>query len=183
MDELLKSWTAATTNLKYGVQRVFHDVLALAAEGKTHLAYGADYHNGSPCLVNTVGAMLTTGGGSGIPGRHFGEVVELFDSINREFAERGINTEYRQVSEVAAETLLRNFAPLKEPETPMKENEFGFDGPYMEPSDEYMAKALVEIFSNPGIMEQPATGCLIFDAADAINELDLAVHRTNVDKY
>lgn len=180
MDELLKSWTAATTDLKYGVQRVFHDVLALAAEGKTHLTYNADYHNGSPCLVNSVGAMLTTGGGSGIPSNHFGEVVGLFDQINLEFAARGINTEFHRVSEVAAETLLRNFAPLKEPETPMKENDYDFDGPYIEPSDEYMAKALVEMFQSEAIPDC-AVGT-VFNAAEVMDTFDMQLARVDVNE-
>ncbi len=173
MDELLKKWTAATGDLKWGVQRVFHDVFALAAEGKTHLIYGADYYNGMPCLVNTVGGMLTTGGGNGIPMQYFDEVVSLFDQINGKFAEMGINTEPHLVSEVAAETLLRNFAPLSAPPEPETKEPTGTR--YIEPSDEDMAKAMVSLFTadteNTGTMPD-----IIVDVDD-----DLAVGRMSLE--
>jgi hypothetical protein len=149
MPELLTRWAGATGELKYGVQRVFHDVFVLAAEGKTHLIYGADYYQGMPCLVNTVGGMLTTGGGEGIPSAHFGQVVGLFDDINREFERLGINTEPNRVSEVAAETLLRNFAELKPlpPEPGIVDAKMS--GPILpETSDEEMAEAMVSLFTS-----------------------------------
>lgn len=166
MTTLLNQWTAATGDLKYGVQRVFHDVFSLAAEGKTHLIYGADYYNGMPCLVNTVGGMLSTGGGEGIPSEYFGEVVRLFDEINREFERTGINTESHRVSETAAETLLRNFAPLKDvPPAPMHFNpDATVNEQYIEPSDDAMAAAMVAIFT----MESRVTETI----PDVLSDLD-----------
>lgn len=145
LDTLFTSWTKATANLKYGVQRVFHDTLSLAAEGKTTLIYGADYRNGSPCLVNTVGSMLTVGGGSGIPTANFREVVSLFDQINVELFSRMVNTTLGTVSENAADVLVYHFAPLKEvPETPAVVGEV--DGTYYEPTDEEVAESITLLF-------------------------------------
>jgi hypothetical protein len=144
LDDLLTQWTAATADLKFGVQRVFHDTFVLAAEGKTTLIHGADYRDGNPCLVNTVGTMLTTGGGSGIPSAHFGEVVSLFDRINSEFDNNGVNTDHGHVSSLAAEIFVRHFAPLKEapePKTTLAEDVAKQQ--YHEPTDEDMAHDMV----------------------------------------
>jgi hypothetical protein len=142
---LLDKWTQATTNLKPGVQRVFHDTFSLAADGGTHLVYGADYRDGYPCLVNSVGTMLTTGGGSGIPSQHFGEVVSLFDRINTAFESSGVNDNPGTVSALAAEVLLKHFGELK-PMSPLAENRIKqTDLPYYEPTDEEMAQDMVSL--------------------------------------
>lgn len=105
-------WTKATSELDWGAQAVIHDALVLASEGKSSIVYGADYSNGGACLVNTVGQMLHVGGGNGIPSRHFGAMVSEFDRLNREFRNRGINTNER-MSPMAAEVLLYHFGELK----------------------------------------------------------------------
>ena len=140
---LLNQWTVATGKLKYGVQRVFHDVFVLASEEKTTLIHGADYRDGFPCLINTVGGMLTTGGGHGVPSTNFGEVVSLFDQINAHFDSNKINTTPGYVSPITAEILLKNFAPLKDAPPLNIYNE----EPYNEPTDEDMAKAMVALFT------------------------------------
>lgn len=116
-DSLLGQWNTATANLAWGVQRAFRSVFEAVRDDGTSLMYGADYSGGFPCLINTVGVMLTTGGGHGVPSAHFGEVVSLFDRINRELEFRGVNIDPNKVSPIAAEIFLTHFAPLKpEPE-------------------------------------------------------------------
>lgn len=138
---LYEKWTNATANLKPGVQHAFHDVLSLAKDEKVTLVWGADYTgDGGACLVNQAGAMLTTGGGHSIPSRFFGEVVGLFDKINRELMEKSVNTDHH-VSPLAAEVLLHHFAPLKEMViTEVIEEE----GPFVEPTDEEIAGAWIQ---------------------------------------
>lgn len=135
MDKALKDWNTATGNLPYGVQRVFLDTLNLVKDEKIHLVWGADYRDSKPCLVNAVASMLTTGGGHGIPMRHYGKVVSQFDQINAELRTKGINTD-GYVSPLAAEILIRNFGELKpEPEVDTSVVEMS-NGAYVEPSDE-----------------------------------------------
>lgn len=110
---LCLKWNDATAKLAWGVQRAFHSVFELASEGKTHLVYGADYRNNNPCLVNSVGTMLTVGGGNGIPSAHFGEVVRTFDELNRILETKGVNTQPGLVSPLAADVFLQHFAPFK----------------------------------------------------------------------
>lgn len=107
------NWTKATGDLLPGQQAVFLDVLNLVSEGKAHLVYGADYRDGKPCLVNAVGAMLTTSGGQGVPTQYFPAVVCEFDRLNGEFYGAGINTD-GFVSPLAADILIRNFGEVKE---------------------------------------------------------------------
>lgn len=110
------AWFKATSELPWGVQRVLHDTLTLVGEGKVKLVHSADYSNGSPCLVNAVGQMLTAGGGNGIPTAYFGPLVGLFDSINRHFQSvPGYNASGDLVvSPGVGEILVQWFAPLKE---------------------------------------------------------------------
>jgi hypothetical protein len=156
-----RQWTEATAALDWGVQRVFHDTFKLVADGKTHLVWGADYRDGKPCLVNAVATMLssTSGkGGTGLPSAHFGQVVSLFDAINRDLQRQGVNDDSGYVSPFAAEILLQHFAPLK----PVPEgenltqavNEAGAnaelaEGIYVEPSDEDFARDLLNGMKAP----------------------------------
>lgn len=142
ISNLLRKWTDATSKLEWGQQRMFTDALTLVAEGKSHLVYGADYRDGYPCLVNAVAAMSTTSGGQGIPSQYFGEVVSLFDQINRHFETvSGYNdASVRQVSPYTADILLHYFAPLKDKpiEAAVNEavqNEAFANGSYREPKD------------------------------------------------
>lgn len=148
LDELYVKWTQATAALPWGVQRVFHDVFDLAQQGKTTLIYGSDYRDGKPCLVNTVGSMLKVGGGHGIPTQHFGEVVSLFDQINRVLQNVDVNTTPGYVSPLAADILLHHFAPLKEKpaDTNTPKATSGAHERYIEPTDEEIARDLVNMF-------------------------------------
>jgi hypothetical protein len=146
LSTMLEGWTDVTGALKPGVQRVFKDTFDLAAAGETTLIYGADYRDGSPCLVNTVGTMLTNGGGQGVPSAHFGEIVSLFDRINRELESSGVNERHGYVSPLAAEVFVRNFAPLKDmPVKPIQDQNVSNTLPYYEPTDEEMAQDMVSL--------------------------------------
>lgn len=163
MDNLAK-WTQVTSELPWGVQRVLHDTLSLVAEDKVHLVHSADYSNGSPCLINAVGQMLTTGGGKGIPARYFANLVILFDNINQEFEKiPGYNDpSTRMVSPAVGEVLLRNFAPLK-------------DKPVSDAVDEAMA---MEAFANHVYVE-PSDADFARDWLNALQEettADVRVH-------
>jgi hypothetical protein len=169
-DSLRSQWCDATANLAYGVQRVFVDVLTLVAEEKKKdLVWGMDYGDGV-CLVNAAGNMLTTGGGQGIPMANFGEVVSLYDRINREFKNKDINTN-QHVSPLAAEILLQWFAPLKDEPVATTVDEatsneaFAEGVPFIEPSDEDMARALMDMLSSPAPVDPIATP---FDEADQL---------------
>lgn len=114
LDYLYYEWNQATAELPWGVQRAFHSVFEAARDNGTTLVYASDYSGGFPCLVNSVGTMLTAGGGHGIPSSNFGRVVSAFDKINRLLAEAGVNTEPGRVSPLAADIFLTHFAPLKD---------------------------------------------------------------------
>lgn len=151
LDNLYEQWTNATANLKWGQQKVFRDVLSAAQDGQTTLVYGTDYGNGGACLVNTVGVMLTTGGGNGIPMAHFGEVVSLFDRINGVLASMGVNTESNMVSPLAADILLMHFAPEREQTTEEVMAEAAAPTKYREPSDEAIADDLAKMFTQADV--------------------------------
>src|SRR5699024_6923033 len=137
---------------------------------------GADYSNGSPCLVNAVGSMLTTGGGQGVPSTHFGPVVSLFDRINRELQYKGINKN-GTVSPLAAEILLQHFGELK----PVPEKDVvdataeviaGQLGVYREKSDEELAKEWAEAFvSSHTPCEEELLSELMEEIETDLNEL------------
>lgn len=160
-DEYRTQWQNATANLPYGVQRVFHDVFTLVAEGKkTNLVWGADYAGTSgTCLVNAADNLLITGGGRGVPMATFSEVVSLYDHINRWLKDEGVNKD-NYVSPFAAEVFLSWFAPLKEKPTEaaieeaMVNEAFANDlatavgqEAYIEPTDEEMARSLMDMMS------------------------------------
>lgn len=165
------AWTKATGDLLPGQQRVFLDVLNLVSEGKAHLVYGADYRDGKPCLVNAVGQMLSVGGGAGVPSRNFGDVVGQFDTLNAAMLDRGINTD-GYVSPLAADFLIRNFGEVK----PMTMNAVVTKDevatPYVEPSDEAMARALAE-------MAAPAPEALADDPSPEADYVRTFVNREN----
>lgn len=158
IEGLLEAWTLATSKAKWGVQKVFHDVLSVAAEGKTTLIYGADYREGNPCLVNTVGAMLTShvevplGGGQGVPYDYFRDIVRLFDQINKQFEATGVNPKPGYVDPLAAEILVKHFTPIPE-NPPLVSNVFDSDTPYYEISDQEMAQEMVNLFLMPSSPE------------------------------
>lgn len=110
LDGLRSNWEHATSKLPWGVHSAFTQALSLVAEEKATLVYNANFHDGSPCLVNSVATMLSHDGTANPMGQ-FGEVVSLFDRINTALESRGINTTSQKVSPTAAEILLRWFAP------------------------------------------------------------------------
>lgn len=162
LDKLLTNWNLATAKLPYGVQHTFHDVLTLVSEEKKqNLVWGQDYSAdyAKDCLVNASAPMLQSGGGKGIPSRNFGEVVGLYDQINRELKDRDVNTS-DLVSPMAAEILLHHFAPLKEipdvmPDTPTEA--FASNVPYIEPSDDELSRAFMEMLTSDAPVEQTTT--------------------------
>lgn len=157
-DELKEQWQIATAKLPWGVQRVFRDVFALAAEQKTPtpLVWGRDYGDGGACLVNQGAQFLSLIGGEGgygKPSQAFGEVVRLFDRINREFLEADVNVD-KTVSPLAADIFLQWFAPLRDrPVANAVEEatapEAFATGIIPERSDEDMARALMEFLTSP----------------------------------
>lgn len=164
METLRMEWEKATSNLNWGVQRVFADVLTLAADEKTPtpLVWGRDYGDGGACLVNQGAQFLSAiggQGGHGKPSAAFGTVVGLFDEINKAFFEKGINVD-KSVSPLAADIMLQWFAPLKE--SPL-ENDLGTveaagtSIPYVEPTDEEMKTALLDMLSTPPPVETTVT--------------------------
>jgi hypothetical protein len=160
MNNYKEKWQAATAALPYGVQRVFHDVFTLVAEGKkSNLVYGSDYAGPTgTCLVNAADNLLVTGGGRGVPMATFGDVVSLFDTINRVLKDKGVNKD-NYVSPFAAEIFLSWFAPLKEKPTEAAIEEAMVNEAfaqqldavtygYVEPTDEEMARALMDMMSD-----------------------------------
>lgn len=138
-DNLFQKWTEATSRLDWGKQRVLHDTLTLAAEGKIKVVYGADDYDGSPCLINAVGCMVKSQGEA--PSINEPVIVSLFDQINRYLETVGVNPDqgHGHMSELAAETLVRYFAPLKEiPETQEIEEPTVY---FVEPTDEELQAA------------------------------------------
>lgn len=149
LDTLYGQWEEATARLPWGTQRAFRSVFEAVRDNGTTLIYGRDYLNNFPCLVNTVGVMLTTSGGVGVPSRNFADVVSLFDRINRVLEQSNVNDKPGYVSELAADIFLHHFAPLKDEPEP-SENEEALQHvtqtDYVEPSDEDLAAALEEMF-------------------------------------
>lgn len=145
-DELRSQWEKATHELPYGVQRVFKDVLDLVQEGKKNdLVYGADYSEQGACLVNASANMLVSGGGHGIPMAAFGDVVSLFDKINKFLENQGVNNQPGLVSPFAAEILLNWYAPLKDVPPPVEKDSYAL---YVEPTDKEMEDAFMELLNN-----------------------------------
>ena len=143
-------WTQVTSELPWGVAKVFKDVLTLVSQEKAHLVHGADYRNGKPCLVNAVAQMTTAGGGAGIPMSTFGAVVSEFDRLNTRFQLEGVNDSTGYVSPLAAEILLTHFGEVKEPESApdmfvRMVNNLG--DTYVEPTDAEMVAALQEMMA------------------------------------
>lgn len=167
-------WAKATGELSWGAQNVIHTALELAAEGKSNIVYGADYDGSGACLVNTVGQMLAVGGGSGIPSKHFGDMVSEFDRLNREFANRGINTETRRMSPMAAEILLHHFGELK-PEPPMTNKQMepnakpGYEI-YAEVDDAQLAEEWTMAVSQDAVSEDEIRE--LYDHDKALDEIE-----------
>ncbi len=150
-------WNKATSELPWGVQTVMLDTLKMVAEEQITLVYGADYFDGSPCLVNAVANLTTAGGGRGVPLSEFNDLVCAFDDINNMLLGRGINIS-KNVSPLAAEILIKNFGTLKEKPVESAVNHAmqreAFDNNvYREPSDEEMARDLFNALSTPCIEE------------------------------
>lgn len=168
------SWTEATANLSWGAQNVIHTALELAKDGQVKIVYGADYYDGSACLVNTVGQMLEVGGGSGIPMHHFGAMVGEFDRLNAEFARQGVNSDWRTMSPLAAEILLQHFGPLKDQPVvgpiadPIAQELPGHREIIPEVSDEDFAASWLAAVSTDAVVEDE-----IREVLDPVKEQDL----------
>lgn len=141
----LAKWQTVTGELPWGIQRVLYEALELVASEDVKMVHGADYAGKYACLINTVGQMLATGGGSGIPASHYGPLVSTFDSINRQFQQvPGYNDPLSNtVSPMTAEVLLRHFGPQK-PKPEAKEDlaaamETFSHTPFVEPTDDQLA--------------------------------------------
>ncbi len=158
LDTLYQKWHNATGNLKWGVHKVFKDVLQAAKDEKITLIYGSDYGDGGACLVNTAGVFLTThagldaGGGQGIPTANFSEVVSVFDTINAQFHNVGVNVTPGTVSPLGADILLRHYGnePGKDFEridAPVANEAFA-SVTYREPTDQEIARDLANAFVN-----------------------------------
>lgn len=137
-------WTDATAALPWGAQRALHDTLSLVSEEKVTLVHGADYKNGSPCLINAAATMLSKingEGGGGKPSSFFGDIVSEFDAINSHLVRVGVNKGDGYVSPMAADVLLAHFSPLRTPEvsdqvTEATKTEAFANVTYREPSDD-----------------------------------------------
>ena len=119
-------WTDATAALPWGAQRALHDTLSLVADGSVTLVHGADYQNGSPCLINAAATLLSKingEGGRGKPSAQFGDIVGEFDRINSHLVSVGVNKGDGYVSPMAATVLVHHFAPLRKAEISDQVNE------------------------------------------------------------
>ena len=153
-----KHWTDATADLDWGVQRVMKETLNLVAEGKITLAHSTNValvatsdtdSRTAPCLVNAVAQMLSADGDVS-PVSWFPNVVGAFDAVNRSLVEAGVNEHEKYiVSPLAAEVLIANFGEMKPVPTENDYKEAALEAlkkeaeaaPYIEPTDEEMAKA------------------------------------------
>lgn len=117
MDEYdFTKWTEATAALPWGAQRVLKETIEAVRDEQITLVHGADYYNGSPCLINAAATMLGSiggVGGTGKPSAHYGELVSEFDRVNAYLYPK-CGGDGRIVNPLMAEFLLANFAPLKE---------------------------------------------------------------------
>jgi hypothetical protein len=109
-------------------------------------------HSGKyPCLVNTIGVMLkATGGkgGNGLPTQHFGEVVGLFDQINRELYSAGANTWPTLVSPLSADIFLSHFPDMEAWKDERYIMSKQIDAPFMEPNDDELAAEIASLFTD-----------------------------------
>ena len=155
----LSDWNAATANLPWGVQDVFRSTLESVKDEQINLVYGADYANGSPCLINATAVMLgkiNGEGGSGKPSAFFGPVVSAFDNANRDIASKLLPSQHTPglVSPIAAEILLGAFGAMKDKPIASSINEAMANeafatGTYVEPSDDDMAREWLLALSAP----------------------------------
>jgi hypothetical protein len=108
--ESLTDWTNVTAKLPAGAQHALFDALCLVKDGDIKMVWGQDDYQGYPCLVNAVRNMLTHSS-TDTPSHMYGQLVGMFDTVNRELQSRGINKDHF-VSPMAAEILVYYFAPL-----------------------------------------------------------------------
>ena len=136
----LNEWTNAIEGLDWGIQRVLFDALQLVASDDIKMTYAADVMDGTPCLLNAVSA-ITVQSAHQTPGSFAPNVVNAFDSVNRELFTVGVNEDAHRVSPLAAEVLLRHFGPLKDAPadtTPVDNRDAVTQ--FIEPTDKQMAE-------------------------------------------
>jgi hypothetical protein len=155
-DGAIKAWHEATSEMPWGVQRVFMTALESVADGSIVMAWGSDLVNGHPCLVNSVSAMInssTTADNSTRPSQFAPAVVQNFDRLNsllhNRFVDAGLNPEDHIVSPLAADVLLKNFGPLNEEPASVKAPIPAEDKPYVEMSDADLMAAWVATNTQP----------------------------------
>lgn len=170
LPNLLNEWNKATADLPWGVQRTVHDALTLVSEEKITICYNADYRNGSPCLINAVGQQLTTSGGHGIPMSHFGRLVGMFDRINSVLEENGVQENKGFISPLAADILLKNFAPLKKIPAEKVETEKTVDDPYLELTDDQIQEQMEAMLLNKPTVEFELNDDFFAAYTEAVNE-------------
>jgi len=144
-DNLLQKWTYTTGNLDWGKQRTLHDTLTMVSEGKVKVVFGQDDFSGSPCLINAVGCMVKSENQS--PSENEPALVGLFDRICAEiFVPAGIIEQHPFLSGLAADILLKNFAPLK----PVPEaSSIPITAKYKEPKDREMQADFEKMLDTP----------------------------------
>lgn len=102
----LSNWTRATGSAKWGVQQAIKTSLELVAEGEIRMCWGADVHEGAPCLINSINQMLSHNADKS-PSGDYPEIVMAFDALNAKISSHGF------VDPLAAEIMLRYMGPFK----------------------------------------------------------------------
>lgn len=141
----IQMWTSATASLDWAKQRTLFDTLNLVKSGDIKVVYGHDEFKGSPCLINAIGCMAKSENES--PYSNEPELVSAFDRICVYFHGVGVIEEQYVLNELAADILLRNFAPLKPVAAPQ-------DMPYVEPRDADVAEAFQRLIDKPVNIDQ-----------------------------
>jgi hypothetical protein len=127
--------------MKWGVQSAFKTALEAVADGDVKMVWGADSHNGSPCLVNAINQMIHKDAGAS-PSQFASAVVSAFDVLNRELYQQigEPNADQHYVTPFVAEILLRHFGAMSpKPADVEPEPVNVIDQPYVEKSDDEMA--------------------------------------------
>jgi len=154
-----EAWTKATGDLPWGVQRTLYEALGAVANSGIKMCYGANWYDGAPCLVNAVANMISADPAKVTPAQWFPHVVREFDMVNEALSMAGVNKYDNIVTPLAAEVLMANFGPLKPPPTEDDWQEAALEvlnsAPYVEPSDEEMAKAWAEAINHPSVGLEP----------------------------
>lgn len=134
LEGLLTKWTEASSKLRQGEKELLVATLDLVSQEKIRIAWGADYNDGSPCLIKANDLMLQD---TQPMGNHFNDLISTYDSINYLFRQEDINKD-NFCSPIVADILIRHFAPFEySTPLPMSEDEAPtLEAYFIEPSDE-----------------------------------------------